>query len=93
MKNFNKIKYFDKQKGIIEVESGLVIKQLLPIIVEKGWFTFPACVMDKIHLQERLNEEAKSGWRLHSVTCGSVPGGTRQNEYVIFLERDVLDEN
>ena len=38
MKNFNKIKYFDKQKGIIEVESGLVIKQLLPIIVEKGWF-------------------------------------------------------
>ncbi len=50
-------------------------------------------MLDKNFLQERLNEESKSGWRLHSVTCGSVPGGTRQNEYVIFLERDVLDEN
>ena len=46
-------------------------------------------MLDKIQLQELLNEEAKSGWRMHSVTSGRVPGGTSQNEYIIFLERDV----
>ena len=45
-------------------------------------------ILDKNFLQESLNEEAKSGWCLHSVTSGSVPGGTSQNEYIIFLERD-----
>ena len=38
MKNFNKIVNFDTKKGVIEAESGLLLKDLLPVIVEKGWF-------------------------------------------------------
>ena len=38
MKNFNKIKYFDRKNGIIEIESGMLLKNLLPIIIGKGWF-------------------------------------------------------
>ena len=38
MKNFNQIKYFDKKNGIIEIESGLILKDLLSIIIEKNWF-------------------------------------------------------
>ena len=38
MKNFNKIKFFDEKKGIIEIESGLLLSDLLPIIIAKGWF-------------------------------------------------------
>ena len=38
MKNFKKIIHFDKEKGIIEVESGLLLKELLETIVPLGWF-------------------------------------------------------
>ena len=38
MTNFNQIKYFDEKKGIIEVESGMLLRDLLPIIIKKGWF-------------------------------------------------------
>ena len=38
MKNFNKIKFFDEKKGIIKIESGLLLSDLLPIIIAKGWF-------------------------------------------------------
>jgi len=38
MKNFNQIKFFDKKKGIVEIESGLLLSDLLPIIIEEGWF-------------------------------------------------------
>ena len=38
LKNFNKILFFDKKKGEIEVESGLLLKDLLSFIVPKGWF-------------------------------------------------------
>ena len=38
MKNFNKIKSIDEKKGIIEVESGALLKNILPIIIPKGWF-------------------------------------------------------
>ena len=38
MKNFNQIKKFEKKSGLIEVESGMLLKDLLPIIIEKGWF-------------------------------------------------------
>ena len=38
MANFNQIKYFDEKKGIIELESGMLLKDLLPIIIKKGWF-------------------------------------------------------
>ena len=38
MKNFNQIKKFEKKSGFIEVESGMLLKDLLPVIIEKGWF-------------------------------------------------------
>jgi decaprenylphospho-beta-D-ribofuranose 2-oxidase len=38
MKNFNKIISFDSKSGIVEAESGLLLKDLLPTITEKGWF-------------------------------------------------------
>jgi decaprenylphospho-beta-D-ribofuranose 2-oxidase len=37
-KNLNKILKFDQSKGIIEVESGITIENLLNKIVKKGWF-------------------------------------------------------
>ena len=40
MKNFNKIIRFDDKKGIIELQSGILVKEVLSIIVKKGWF-FP----------------------------------------------------
>lgn len=38
MKNFNKIIFFDNKKGIIEVESGALLKDLLPKILLHKWF-------------------------------------------------------
>ena len=38
LKNFDKVIFFDKKKGLIEVESGLLLKDLLSIIVPEGWF-------------------------------------------------------
>ena len=40
MRNFNKVIHFDIKKGIIELESGMLLKEVLPIIVAKGWI-FP----------------------------------------------------
>jgi len=40
MRNFNKIIHFNTKKGIIELQSGILLKEVLPIIVEKGWI-FP----------------------------------------------------
>ena len=34
----NKILYFDKKNGVIEVESGISIKELIKETVKKGWF-------------------------------------------------------
>gem|GEM_PF-5718284 len=44
--------------------------------------------LDKEELENKLNSNAQDGWRLHSVTCGQVTGGSRHNEYIVFLERD-----
>ena len=38
MKNFNKIIFFDKRQGIIEAESGILLKDLLPEILLHNWF-------------------------------------------------------
>jgi len=40
MRNFNKIIHFNEKKGIIELQSGTLLKEILPIIVKKYW-TFP----------------------------------------------------
>ena len=44
--------------------------------------------LNKEELENKLNSNSKDGWRLHSVSCGQVTGGSRHNEYVLFLERD-----
>ena len=38
MKNFKQVLNFDKAKGIIEVQSGVLLKDVLGLIVEAGWF-------------------------------------------------------
>ena len=38
MKNFNKIIYFNCIKGLIKVQSGILLDDLLKIIIPKGWF-------------------------------------------------------
>ncbi len=40
MQNFNKVIKFDKKKGIIEVEGGVILSDILKLIIEHGWF-FP----------------------------------------------------
>ena len=40
LKKFNKIISFDKIKGVINVESGVLISDILKIICKEGWF-FP----------------------------------------------------
>ena len=40
MRNFNKIIHFNIKKGIIELQSGILLQEVLPIIIEKGWI-FP----------------------------------------------------
>ena len=38
MRNFKQILNFDKSKGIIETQSGVLLKDVLGLIVEAGWF-------------------------------------------------------
>lgn len=38
MKNFNKFYFFDDINGLVKVQSGLILNDLLKIIVPKGWF-------------------------------------------------------
>ena len=38
MKKFKKINYFNKKKGIIETQSGILLKELIPYIVKFKWF-------------------------------------------------------
>lgn len=40
MKNFNKIKSFDKHTGELVAESGILLKDLIDIYLPKGWFPF-----------------------------------------------------
>ena len=40
MKKFNKILKFDERKGVIEVQSGVLLIDILKKIIDKGWF-FP----------------------------------------------------
>ena len=40
MRNFNKVINFDDKKGLVELQSGILLNEVLPIIVERGWI-FP----------------------------------------------------
>ena len=44
--------------------------------------------LNKEELENKLNSHAEDGWKLQTVSCGQVTGGSRHNEYVLFLERD-----
>ena len=39
MKKFNKILKFDERKGVIEVQSGVLLIDILKKIIDKGWFS------------------------------------------------------
>ena len=38
MRGFNKVIHFDKKKGIMEIESGAILKNILNLILKEGWF-------------------------------------------------------
>jgi len=38
MKSFNKVMSFDKRKGVIEIQSGAILKNILNLIIKEGWF-------------------------------------------------------
>ena len=38
LKNFNKIKYFDTKKGVIDLECGILLSDFLKKIIKEGWF-------------------------------------------------------
>tara|TARA_X000000950_G_C13863294_1_gene639622 strand:- start:663 stop:1970 length:1308 start_codon:yes stop_codon:yes gene_type:complete len=40
MKKFNKLINFDKKKGLIEIESGVMLSNILGLMIQNGWF-FP----------------------------------------------------
>ena len=40
MKNFNNIIHFDKKRGLVEVQSGVILSTILKLIIKEGWF-FP----------------------------------------------------
>ncbi len=38
MRNFNRFLYFDKKTGLLIVESGILLKDIIEILLPKGWF-------------------------------------------------------
>ena len=38
MKSFNKVISFNKRKGVIEIQSGVILKNILNLIIKEGWF-------------------------------------------------------
>ncbi len=40
MKNFNKILSFDKNSGILEVEAGVILEDIINTFLPKGWFPY-----------------------------------------------------
>ena len=59
MTNLNRVIFFDTKKGVIEVEAGITINQLLKIIIPSGWFvpvtpgtsyvTVGGCIASDVH--------------------------------------------
>ena len=37
MKSFNKVVSFNKRKGVIEIQSGAILKNILDLIIKEGW--------------------------------------------------------
>jgi len=69
MKNFNQIKYFNKKKGIIEIESGVLLKDLITKITDYKWFvpitpgtkyvSLGGMVANNIHGKNIINNQLK----------------------------------
>ena len=65
MKRFNRIPMFDETNGIIKVESGISIGNLISFIVQKGWYfkvvpgypsiTIGGCVAFNVHGKSQFN--------------------------------------
>ena len=69
MKNFNQIKYFNKKKGIIEIESGVLLKDFITKITDYKWFvsvtpgtkyvSLGGMVANNIHGKNIINNQLK----------------------------------
>jgi len=69
MKNFNQVVNFDKIKGIIEVQSGVLLKNILNLIVSEGWcvpvtpgtkyVSIGGMIANNIHGKNILNNQIK----------------------------------
>lgn len=65
LKKFNKIKYFDTKKGLIEIESGKLLIDILKIVIKNGWFvpvtpgtkyvTFGGMISNNVHGKNSKN--------------------------------------
>ena len=65
MKNFNQIKFFNEKKGIIEIESGLLLSDLLPVITAKGWFP-PLPFIDNYRSLIHVDDLVRALWLVAS---------------------------
>ena len=69
MKNFKQILNFDKSKGIIEAESGVLLKDVLSLIIEAGWcvpvtpgskyVSLGGMIANNVHGKNILNNQIK----------------------------------
>lgn len=65
LKKFNKIKYFETKKGLIEIESGKLLIDILKIVIKNGWFvpvtpgtkyvTFGGMISNNVHGKNSKN--------------------------------------
>ena len=69
MKNFNSVINFNKEEGIIEVQSGTLLKDVLKMIISEGWFipvtpgtkyvSIGGMVANNVHGKNTLNNQIK----------------------------------
>ena len=69
MKNFNQVVDFDKTEGIIEAQSGVLLKNILNLIIKEGWFipvtpgtkyvSIGGMIANNVHGKNTLNNQIK----------------------------------
>ena len=69
MKNFNQVLNFDKTEGIIEAQSGVLLKNILNLIVSEGWcvpvtpgtkyVSIGGMIANNVHGKNILNNQIK----------------------------------
>ena len=70
MKNFNQVVDFNKREGIIEVQSGALLKNILSLILNEGWcipvtpgtkyVSIGGMIANNIHGKNILNNQIKN---------------------------------